>query len=111
MAYVDGRERRTDREEDVRRMQKDGKGAGDAQGGREKSEGGNRGVEVVVGEERDEERATGIRRDDSGPFVRLDVGSYSLYRESNKWPQPTSSNVVSSSTFRHGNSFPLPRCD
>lgn len=68
-------------------------------------------VEVVVGEERDEERVTGIRRDDSGPFVRLDVGSYSLYRESNKWPQPSSSNVVSSSTFRHGNSFPLPRCD
>lgn len=52
----------------------------------------------------------GIGRD-RGPFVRLDVGPYSLYRESNKWPQPSSSDVVSSSTFRHGNSFPSPRCD
>lgn len=57
------------------------------------------------------EREEGIR----GPFVRLDVGSYLLYRESNKWPRPffSSSNVVSPPRLSvgRGNSFPLPRCD
>ncbi|KAK1135930.1 hypothetical protein K0M31_000502 [Melipona bicolor] len=48
-------------EEDVRRMRKDREGGTLPQGGRERKVAGK----VVVGEERDEERATGIRRETS----------------------------------------------